>query len=1321
MPGSSFLTEIEKIARTRRAFLRFALAENNPNRPWAGPIDRQYGKVDDAQREVPVAGTVSRFGTIQRSLATFLTSLEVPNVSIELFDPYREWRALGGGLNDQLTYRAVSLWLRVLDDVFAPYDERIAVAHIRKPSFPAGGKVQLDCQVASGSFLGAKVPRRFITTEDFPNAPPETQGLPVPIIYGRRSNVVSPFEIPPAEPPPDSTPPGLPGGNPDSDIPATLPTSGTFTVNCSDLWVDTFEDALDGYSAGTANFTLVPGAGADGSQAVRPVVDGAELVKTLSPPRRAFCVEWSSDHDYLASVEEVTLVDGVNVYRVSERDVVIQVPWAGQLTRLVALITPGTRQSFRLEGAFATKNFDVTLTAPLTPSQTVLQLSPADAARLSAGMHLQVNGEIVRVLSVGSGGSVNIIRAQFGTFAGGGAHLVGGTWVYYPAIVDAGTVSTTYDLNGYLKFLVNGTSRYSVSNTDVIRCVSATGIWSKVAFAPGGDGDNLKIGSGLLSTPGTDYIPGTQWTAPNAGDPNNPSPTPECQPGHEGGSPSGAAVRALLVGTYAMGNTGSGQPGETVTHPCGDRTPYGSVEALAEALQVSKDAGTLMDDWPRCIGYRDTQTLIDLDGPIPTTDAELAALIGWNDMNCLAYGDCTYSSGGTASAGAGDNLYVLAGHALKALTGVFVLKPVVIQNFTDDGDESPTRSEPVQVQMVEGVDYRQGWLDINGHRYHMIAFNAAQISETCEYYEVTVNVEGIETNADSTGTLIENADEIVEHIMLNWILNSYESGPWFTDVAYAPGVWDHASVERVKAIAAARIPGGYKGMGTLDTVIEAREWLRELLISYDLELFFNNNIGSTGAWSLSRFDPYQILSTIPRWDAGQDPIFRDSFSSEIAVDQLINTFPFFAGPTTQKLDTKGTSAPRVSGGGWLLSGTFDSPSSIERYGVAKSDPIYLKWTDDAPTVGDVMSHYLRYLELPPVPANFRMGLKALGSPLGSLVRVTHPDGPGSTGLWPAGIAEGWVDHVCKVTRSDIDMDRLVANVKVESVDRLMRTPPPPAEDEVLVFSFNGQAPLGFVNTSGQLLEGPACDPAASMGALWGGFFQADNGLIACAGMNLLGSSDCFALYNASFVRIFGAPGPQTHGLGWLYNGSMFWVHQTNGGVQQIQQVNSSGTLVATKGPLPTPPDDNFWRTLTVSPDGSVAYYASTNTIKRWNLTANSAMADLVTLPNHSIRNMFCLRDGTLIVAWNEPAHADKIIRYSTAGAVLGTRPAPGGLAYIAPGPTDATIWGLGYQTGFTLIVAELQVSTGTILRQFPLQLTAASWDGPFLVLKTALP
>ena len=58
-----------------------------------------------------------------------------------------------------------------------------------------------------------------------------------------------------------------------------------------------------------------------------------------------------------------------------------------------------------------------------------------------------------------------------------------------------------------------------------------------------------------------------------------------------------------------------------------------------------------------------------------------------------------------------DNIYVLAGHALKEVTAVYVLKSVEVKKTTtddDDGDETETTemSEPMQMKMTAGKDYR---------------------------------------------------------------------------------------------------------------------------------------------------------------------------------------------------------------------------------------------------------------------------------------------------------------------------------------------------------------------------------------------------------------------------------------------------------------------------------------------------------------------------------------------------------------------------------------------------------------------------------------
>lgn len=188
----SFADELAKLQRTRRAFLRYAQDLNST--PWPLDADRQYQKTDDSLGAVPAKGTVVAFGSFLNHLANFEYPLDVPTVQSELLDPENEWRALADRPSNNLMHRKIGYYVRQHDDNDDILDQLIAIGQIAEPSFPAG-KVRIEAVVPGGEFLGENVPRRLLTTKDWPRSLPAHRGRVIPFVYGHLINSPEPIEF----------------------------------------------------------------------------------------------------------------------------------------------------------------------------------------------------------------------------------------------------------------------------------------------------------------------------------------------------------------------------------------------------------------------------------------------------------------------------------------------------------------------------------------------------------------------------------------------------------------------------------------------------------------------------------------------------------------------------------------------------------------------------------------------------------------------------------------------------------------------------------------------------------------------------------------------------------------------------------------------------------------------------------------------------------------------------------------------------------------------------------------------------------------------
>lgn len=355
--------------------------------------------------------------------------------------------------------------------------------------------------------------------------------------------------------------------------------------------------------------------------------------------------------------------------------------------------------------------------------------------------------------------------------------------------------------------------------------------------------------------------------------------------------------------------------------------------------------------------------------------------------------------------------YLLAGHCLRAINEVFVNRP------------DPETGEFVQTLMVEGTNYVQVIVEINGNRYHCIDFlNEADIrSDSCQYYEVTANVDGATYNAEVGGVLIEDIVDIVEHIFMNVIFNTYRSsigpyappgGIWFTDTSYSPGLINHPSFVDAKAASARKLAGGRLGAGALVEKIDARQLIHDLLVSSGLDLY-----QYLGSWYVKMFEPNLVArAALARIDP-TSTIIKETFEPTVDDSKMVNIIPFFAGPLGG-----------FSNSGYLVSGERRDPVSIADYGEMISEPFYLIWTHDPATAVSVIVDYLQQWSTPLMGAQFTAPVGWYLTRPTAEVRVTSKEGFGTL---------GWVDQVCRVLAVDLDIDSLLAKFTIRDINALV--------------------------------------------------------------------------------------------------------------------------------------------------------------------------------------------------------------------------------------------------------------------------------------------
>ncbi len=173
------------------------------------------------------------------------------------------------------------------------------------------------------------------------------------------------------------------------------------------------------------------------------------------------------------------------------------------------------------------------------------------------------------------------------------------------------------------------------------------------------------------------------------------------------------------------------------------------------------------------------------------------------------------------------------------------------------------------------------------------------------------------------------------------------------------------------------------------------------------------------------------------------------------------------------------------------------------------------------------------------------------------------------------------------------------------------------------------------------------------------------GEICTSIVNVLGALGIYTWNNSTTAPVFTlanvfAGGNVLPGYGLNINADKFWGFlNTNVANASFYKFSSVGAIITTVGPVAGSGTGTIFCVNTAE---TIAYYVNnaTNTIKRWNLTLNSALADFLTFnANYFVDGMWNIPGSTdIVVAYNNFSGAGDdtrvLIRYTSAGATVYT-------------------------------------------------------------------
>ncbi len=588
---------------------------------------------------------------------------------------------------------------------------------------------------------------------------------------------------------------------------------------------------------------------------------------------------------------------------------------------------------------------------------------------------------------------------------------------------------------------------------------------------------------------------------------------------------------------------------------------------------------------------------------------------------------------------------------------------------------------------------------------------------------VYADVEGATPdNADGTGTLEENLVLLDRWLLEQWILGDYRGGVWQSSPSFEfyPGgavinLIDRGSWDTAATVAQTLLPGGFVGgfvVGAGGKRQSTRTVMADAARSANLWRAWR---GSTNQLTVAMIDRRrtEFLGGRSTLTDRREILSTPRFAATQLKEWLCNDLTY---RYAQNYRNDGR-------GDWNFSSSHGNAPSRLQYGMKAKTDLY-PFVRDRDTADTVAQQRIDVFSTLRQAWTFGEPLNGLMHDVLDGVPVTHYNGRG-----PAGFVDQAL-FVIKQTHEPRNAHLTYVGIDVD--DLLAEAPPDTIPAGSLLFApYNPDDYPSFVSNEGVYLGTPPNDPlfdTDGFGTVTQGVIQLDNGRLCVTNLGNYQNG----VFNADMTLRATDPSDDPSSIAGGYDNGFFYGIRKDypfNGNKLITKISSDTSLtVATYNTAETV-QDVF--ALAVARDESYAYYAMTAGVRPGDVIrldlSTLAKTIFVTAAGRltSFNGMFTLRDGTLMVAWNDGT----IIHYDTGGSVLHTY-TRSAIVAITPGLTDTSFW-VRYNVSNDS-AREIEVATGSVLHDFVLptgappaahagNASSLNWGQTFCVVTVGIP